>query len=181
MQVPFLHKEMYIASTIAGAIATTVANTFINYTQNEILGISLSLWFIVGVINIYDIHTGIKADTKRRERIGEKFVFESGKGWRAIEKVFVFSFTIFFIYEFEKEVVKNDFPTIFSTFLMYLKFGMFFYLMLVELQSIGENDECRYGKKAKFFILLDNIINTVNKGILSKIKSFFNDNTEPNV
>lgn len=182
MNFPIQHKDLYISASAAGGIATTISEMFIKHTPSHVLGVSLTLWVIIGAINMYDIHTGIKADTKRKEREGKKFVFESGKGWRAIEKAFMFGAVIYFIHEFEKEIIINDFPVFFSSTLLYLKFGMFFYVMLVELQSIGENEEERFGKKGRFFCLLDNVIDTVNKGILNKLKQWFNiDNSEPYV
>lgn len=137
------------------------------------LGVSISLWLIVLAINIYDVHTGIKADTVRKKAVGSKFIFESRKGWRALEKIFVFTAVISFTHSFEKELIRLDMPEFLSYGMLVIKLGMFFYLVLVELQSIGENNEVRFGKKEKMFTLLDNIITTVNDGIIGTVKSFF--------
>jgi hypothetical protein len=47
-------------------------------------------------------------------------------------------------------------------------------VVLIELQSIGENEEARFGQKSKVFALLDRIIEAVNEGILNKLQKLLN-------
>jgi hypothetical protein len=132
---------------------------------------SISLWFIALLINVIDIHTGIKADTVRKQKIGVSFVFESKKGWRAFEKILVFTLIVWFVHTLEVENIRLKFWDSLSGILLMVKFIMLIYVVLIEIQSIGENEETRFGKKSKPFILLDKIIETVNEGILTKVKS----------
>lgn len=170
----FTHKELYIISISFGTSFTLIADFFIKYTPKEIFGISITLWLLALIINVIDIHTGIKADTKRRNDVGEKFVFVSNKGWRAFEKIFIFTIITSFIYNSELEFSRLKLAGFLSSVFMGIKLVMFFYVVLIEVQSIGENDEVRYGKKGKVFILLDQIIEIVNVGITDKIKGLFN-------
>lgn len=169
----FNHKSLYLSSASIGSVIAFIVNFFSN-TPSEILGISISLWLVVFIINVYDIHTGIKADTVRKQSTGGKFVFESRKGWRAIEKIFVFTVAISFMYNFETELVRLDMPGFLSYGMLVIKLSTFFYLVLVELQSIGENNEVRFGKKDKIFQLLDNIIAAINEGVIGYVKGMFN-------
>lgn len=166
-----LHKNLYPLSLSTGAILTQIVEFFIHFTPTYLFGINASLWLIALVINIIDINTGIKADTKRKAEKGEKFTFESGKGWRAVEKIFIFTMIIWFIYSLELEALRLKAFIFYSSILLYIKFTLLIYVVLIEIQSIGENELVRFEKKGKIFILLDKIIETLNDGILKKIKS----------
>lgn len=168
------HKDLYFVSITFGGVVSAIMNFIINYTPREIFGISLGLWFVIFFINMIDIRTGIKADTKRKNDEGLKFEFESKRGWRAIEKIVVFTVTVYTIYQFEKEVIRLELWESLSFGLMCVKLGAFAYVALVEMQSIGENDKVRFGKKGQIFIMIDNVIHVVNEGILTKLKSLFN-------
>lgn len=165
------HKDLYTLSISIGGIVSLLMRFFTNISEKQILGMSISLWFIALTINIIDIHTGIKADTARKQKIGESFVFKSGKAWRAFEKILIFTLIIWFIYSLEMDVVRLKFWDGFSTILISIKFIMLIYVVLIELQSIGENEVDRFGFKSKPFIMLDKIIEIVNEGILTKVKS----------
>jgi hypothetical protein len=172
------HRDLYALTFTLGGVMATITNFFTHYTPREICGLSIGLWLVAFLINMIDIHTGIKADTKRKKDKGENFQFESKRGWRAFEKIGVFTLIIYALYQFEKEVVRLELPETLSSMLMCIKLGAFAYVVLIELQSIGENDEARFGKKGKIFVLLDNVIGIVNDGVLSKVKGLFNVKSE---
>ena len=163
------HRDLYMVSITLGSLITAITSFFVKHTPEYIFGISFTLWMIAMIINIIDIFTGIKADTKIQKDLGKNFVFKSGKGWRAFEKVFIFTMIIWFIRELETESLRLDyFKTITST-LLATKFILLVYVVLIEIQSIGENQQIRFGNKSKLFRLLDKIIEIVNDGILKKI------------
>lgn len=168
------HRDLYKTSLYIGGITSTLTQFFLENTPEQIFGISIVIWFLVFFINIVDIYTGIKADSRRKKSLGKKFRFESYKGWRAIEKVFIFTIVIAFVYYFEKEIIRLDLPEFLSGLLVYTKFILFFYVTLIEVQSIGENQFVRYGNKSKLFTMLDKIVSIVDDGILSKISGLFN-------
>lgn len=165
------HKDLYSLSISLGAIISTISTFFIENTPDYIFGISISLWSVAVIINLIDIRTGIKADIKRKADLGLDFKFESGKGWRAIEKVFVFTMIIWFINDLETEAVRLETFNFLTSILLYLKFILLIYVVLIELQSIGENEEVRFGKKGKMFILLDKTVDIINEGIFKKLKT----------
>lgn len=165
------HKDLYIASLSIGTIFSSICAFFVDYTPMYIFGVSTSLFAIALIINIIDIHTGIKADTKRKSDLGQAWKFESRRGWRAFEKIFVFTIIIWFLWTLEKEALRLEAFSFLLTILQSIKFIMLIYVVLIELQSIGENEETRFGKKGKMFTLLDNIISIVNDGILNKLRS----------
>jgi len=172
------HKDLYTLSISLGGIMSLIMKFFTDISEKQILGISMSLWFIALLINIIDIHTGIKADTARKQRLGESFVFKSGKGWRAFEKILIFTLIVWFIYSLELDVVRLKFWDGFSSILIAIKFIMLIYVVLIELQSIGENEVDRFGEKSKTFIFLDKIIEIANEGILTRIRSLINVKSE---
>lgn len=165
------HKDLYTLSISIGGLMSLIMKLFTEISERQILGMSISLWLIALIINIVDIHTGIKADTARKEKLGEKFVFKSRKGWRAFEKILIFTLIVWFIYSLEMDVVRLKFWDGFSTLLISIKFIMLIYVVLIELQSIGENEVDRFGEKSKPFTMLDKIIEIVNEGILEKVKT----------
>lgn len=168
------HRDLYLISVSFASILTTIASLYIKLSQTTIFGISISIWLVALVINIIDIHTGIKANTKEKKDKGEKFTFESGKGWRAFEKIFIFTAIIGFIYLWEREIVRLELTSFLSNIFLWIKLIAFFYVILIEIQSIGENQTTRYGYKPKPFQLLDSVIELVNEGILNKLKSLLN-------
>jgi len=164
------HKDLYIVSLTLGSIFTAITSFFIAYTPSYIFGVSITLWSIALIINLIDIYTGIKANSKIKADLGEKFVFQSGRAWRGFEKIFVFTMIIWFIWGLEKEVIRLQYSHIFGSILLVIKFIMLIYVVLIEVQSIGENEFVRFGKKGKLFILLDKIIEVVNEGLLKRLK-----------
>lgn len=168
------HKEFYFFSISIGSVISTIINFFSTIQERYFLGVTMSLWFIVFIVNVVDIHTGIKADTAESKRNGQKFVFKSGKGWRAFEKIIIFTLLIWFLWSLEKEMNRLHSFSFLLSVITAIKFILFVYVFLIELQSIGENEETRFGKKSKSFILLDKIIEIVNEGILTKIRNFIN-------
>ena len=173
----FSNKQLYFFSVSIGSLLSFIIEFFSKNTPKELFGISISLWFIAFVINLIDIHTGIKADTARKEKLGEKFKFESNKGWRALEKIVVFTIIIYWAYTSEKEVIRLQLPLMIATVILYIKMIFFSYVILIETQSIGENEEERFGKKSKGFQFLDRIIEIVNEGLFSNLKKLFKINS----
>lgn len=172
------HKDLYTLSISIGGVVSLMFKFFTDISEKQIFGMSITLWFIALIINIIDIHTGIKADTVRKNKIGENFIFESKKGWRAFEKIVIFTLIVWFIHTLEIENIRLKFWDSLSGILLLVKFVMLIYVVLIEIQSIGENEEVRFGKKSKPFTMLDKIIEIVNEGILSKIKSLINVKSE---
>lgn len=170
----FSHRDLYMSSITIGSVATAICSTFIKYTPDYIFGISITLWMIALVINMVDIYTGIKAYSKIQKDKGLPFVFKSGRGWRAIEKIFVFTMIVWFIWSLEGEAVRLNYPSLFSSTLLTMKFILLIYVVLVELQSIGENEYVRFGRKGKMFDMFDEIIKIVNVGILKRVRKIAN-------
>jgi len=168
------HKDLYALSVTLGSATAFILDFLINFSEKTMFGLSLSAWLIALSINVIDIHTGIKADTVRRKKKGESFVFESGKGWRAIEKIIIFTLMVWFLYTMELEVLRLDLWSGYTSILLCIKLVLLIYVILIELQSIGENELDRFGKKSKVFELLDRIIEVVNDGILNKLQKFLN-------
>ncbi len=164
------HKDLYIFSLSIGTLISGIISFFIKWTPDYLFGVSTALWMIALIINLIDIHTGIKADTKRKKDLGLDFRFESRRGWRAFEKIFVFTMIIWFLYSLETESLRLGGFEFINTILQAIKFIMLIYVVLIELQSIGENEETRFGKKGKMFILLDKIIAIVNEGIFKNLR-----------
>lgn len=167
------HQNLYLTSIGAGGIVTYIVKLFQDYTPKELFGIMLGLWAGLLVINIIDIRTGILADKVREEKEGRRFSFKSRRGWRAVEKIFVFTTVIYYLYKLEEQLMTYGYAEWLVSTIMTIKIGIFFYIMLIELQSIGENNEVRFGKKEKIYLLLDNVVITVNDGILGWIKKLF--------
>lgn len=173
LQTFIAHKDLYALSLSVGGAISLIIESCVDFSRKELFGLSLSLWLITFFINVVDIHTGIKADTARKKRLGEKFIFQSKKGWRAFEKIVVFTLIIWFLYTLEVEAVRLDMWSGYNSILISIKFILIIYVVLIELQSIGENEQERYGTKSKVFTMLDNVINIVNDGILTRLQNFF--------
>lgn len=167
------HKDLYIFSISVGTIISALLSFLSTMHEKFFLGVTVSLWLIIFIINVFDIHTGIKADTVLSQKNGKNFVFKSKKAWRAFEKIIIFTLLIWFLWTLEKEIDRLEFFKFLLSIVTAIKFILFVYVMLIELQSIGENEEIRFGKKSKPFLLLDQIILVINEGIINKIKSLF--------
>ena len=166
-----LHRNLYLLSLSIGTAFSQTIDIFIESTPEHLFGINTTLWLVAFSINIIDICTGIRADIKRKKDANKPFSFESGKAWRAFEKIFIFTMIIWFIYSLEKESLRLQAYYLYSQTLLHIKFILVIYVVLIEIQSIGENEVVRFGKKSKVFQLLDKTIELLNEGILEKIKS----------
>lgn len=166
--------------SIGGFIATAFNFIKVN-TPSEILGCSIALWSVALSMNVWDIITGIKTDVYNQKLKGLKWKFNPDKGYKAFEKIIGFTCIIWFLYSFEKETVRLNYSETWTSTFNYAKFILFFYVVLIELKSIGQNNEVREGKKGELFVLLDSIIAIVNDGIISNLKKLFRINkTEEN-
>ena len=164
------HKDLYPLAISLGGTVSYIVSLFSEHSDKELFGISITLWFIAFIINLLDIKTGIAADKVRKEKEGKKFSFESNRGWRAIEKIVLFTIIISFLHHSHLECIKNKFPELVGQSLLSIKFIAFFYVIILEIKSIGENDETRFGKKGNGFIFLDKVIEVLSDGILENIK-----------
>lgn len=171
----FSHKTLYVFSISIGGIFAFIVEKAILLKESTLFGLSILIWLMAFGINLIDIYTGIKADTKRKQDLGEKFVFQSKRGWRAIEKIFVFTFIIAFLHVSEKEAFRWSFNTLMFVIIV-VKLSLFFYTILIEIQSIGENEEVRFGKKGRVYKVLDSVIEAVNEGLLTRLRRAINGN-----
>lgn len=171
-------KDLFLPSLFLGGSFTAFKSILTASTPSEIFGYSLSIWFVALVINGWDIYTGVKADIKRRKDLGENFVFDSEKGAKAFEKILGFTVIIATVYHFQLESIRLGYPDWIATGLNYIKSIFFFYVILIEFQSIGENNEVRHGDKGKLFKMLDGLIDIINKGIFDKLKSLLGINKD---
>lgn len=167
-------KSLFLPSIFLGGSFTALKSFFLENTPSEVFGYSLSIWFIALVVNAWDIHTGVKADIKTHKEKGEGFKFNPDKGWKAFEKIFGFTVIIGMIYRFELEAVRLGYPQIITTVLNAIKSIFFFYVILIELQSIGNNNEVRFGQKGKLFKMLDSLISIADTSILDRFKKLIN-------
>ena len=165
-------KSVFFPSIIAGGISCATVRTFFElHTPEEIFGYSLSMWFVALLVNFWDIYTGVRADIVTRKKNGGKFEFSEDKGWKAFEKIFGFSIIICLIWRFELEAIRLNYDPIVTTSLNVLKSIFFFYVMLIELKSIGRNNETRFGYKGDLFKLLDRVISIVDGGLMYRLKN----------
>mgnify|MGYP003500720241 CR=1 FL=1 len=65
--------QCYIISAGVTSFFTAVYNFLVQNTPKEIFGLSLSIWLILLLINIWDVKTGVKANKIIRANQGEKF------------------------------------------------------------------------------------------------------------
>lgn len=166
-------KSNLLSSVLVGGWFANIFNTIKTNTPSEILGCSITLWWVVFAVNIWDIWTGIMADSHTQKINGGKWKFNPDKGFKAFQKIIGFTFIIFFLYNFEKETIRLGYSETWSNAFNYSKFIFFFYVVLIELKSIGNNNNVRFGEKNESFKMLDTIISLVNEGIISNIKKLF--------
>lgn len=166
------HKTLYTLSISFGSVLAYIIEKSILIANSTLFGLSIAIWLMAFAINLYDIYTGIKADTVKQEKLGKKFEFKSNRAWRSVEKIFVFTFIIGFLHFSEGEALRYDFKTLIFIILV-VKLSLFFYTVLIEFQSIGENEFERFGKKGKIYQFLDKVIEVVNDGILTRLKRVF--------
>lgn len=163
-------KSNLISSLALGIpIAKIISYIQVN-TPSEMFGFSIKMWALIFAFNTWDIYTGIRADTKIQKRNGGKFKFNPDKGIKAFEKFISFTGVIYFLYMFESESIRLAYSTSVTSLFNYAKFVFFFYVILIELKSIGRHNEEIYGEKSEAFKMLDSIISIVNDAILGRLR-----------
>lgn len=164
-------KSNFLPAFCFGATMATISNFFNTYTPSEVLGYSLSMYGVAMAVNAWDIYTGVRLDWKKQKAGGAKrFSFNDDKGFKAIQKILGFMIVLYMIHSFEQESIRLHYNKIVPTILNASKSIFFVYVILIELKSIGNNNKEYYGEKSALFVMLDNIIDLINKGIIDYIK-----------
>ncbi len=166
----FEGKSNLISSIVIGLPIARLFAYIQSNTPSEIFGFSIKMWLLIFAFNIWDIYTGIRADAKIQRAKGSKPHFDPDKGIKAFEKFISFTAVIWFLYMFESESIRLSYSDKVSSFFNYTKFVFFFYVILIELKSIGKNNEIVYEEKSELFKMLDNIISIVNDAILGRLR-----------
>lgn len=169
-------KSNLALSIFSGGLLAQIFSYIKTNTPSEILGCSITLWTVAFAVNFWDIYTGILADVKVQKEKGGKWKFNPDKGQKAFEKIIGFTIIIYVLNSFELEAIRLSYSQTVSNILNYSKFIFFFYVVLIELKSIGRNNETRFKEKSDLFKMLDNIISIVNDGIVGYLKRFFKIN-----
>lgn len=165
-------KSVFFPSLIAGGFTfATIKNFFKMNTPDEIFGLSITIWFVAFLVNLWDIYTGVKADIKRQKQNGGvKFKYDEQKGWKAMEKIGGFTLVIFALFSFENESIRLGYSNTIRDVLLGIKCAFFVYVILIELKSIGSNNEVRFGDKGSLFKLLDKLVEIIDGSIAEKVK-----------
>lgn len=166
----FSGKSNFISSLALGIPIAKIFAYIQSNTPSEMFGFSIKMWALIFAFNTWDIITGIRADTKIQKRNGGKFKFNPDKGIKAFEKFISFTGVIWFLYMFESESIRLSYSENITSLFNYSKFVFFFYVILIELKSIGRHNEEIYGQKSEMFKMLESIISIVNDAILGRLR-----------
>ena len=129
-----------------------------------ILGI-LTL-FIYFMVAFFDFITGMKASSHTNEEITSKRL------WRTLFKIGTVCLINLSLSMFAAIFVILDVP-ILSTSITILIPSIMLTIVLFEIYSIGENFETFLGYKPRYFGMIDRMAELMEKGILNKIKKYF--------
>jgi len=130
--------------------------------------VSLSLYFVVFWL---DFISGVKAS--RHEAEDKENYFSSAKGWSSMWKIATVTVLVTWSSFFSILAAIGNLPYL-PGFFMLAAGTISIMATLLDIYSIGENQERLTGKKAKIFEWLENIRKAINEGVLRKLAKLFN-------
>ena len=161
--------------TITGIFEALIADTPIKDIVLPLLvgGLCLVLYFIIFLI---DFKSGTEASKMEAARDADhpkdKSYFESGKAWSSIFKIAVVFLLVIWSSIFSAIFAIAHVPAL-PTFFMLASGTVAIMATLFDCYSIGENQKRITGKKARFFIWLEEKGDLINEGFTKKIKNLF--------
>ena len=133
-----------------------------------VAAVGLSLYFVVFWL---DFISGVKAS--RHETRDKENYFSSAKGWSSMWKIATVTVLVTWSSFFSMLAAIGNLPYL-PGFFMLSSGTIAIMATLLDIYSIGENQQRLTGKKAKIFEWLENIRKAINEGIIKKIGNLFN-------
>lgn len=132
-----------------------------------VAAVCLSLYFVVFML---DFVSGVKAS--RHEAVDKQDYFSSAKGWSSIWKIATVSILVIWSSFFSMLAALAGMPYL-PGFFMITAATIAIMASLLDVYSIGENQKRLTGKKARIFEWLEQLRNSINKGLLERIGRWF--------
>ena len=129
--------------------------------------VSLSLYFVVFWL---DFISGVKAS--RLEAEDKENYFSSAKGWSSMWKIATVSVLVTWSSFFSMLAAIGEMK-ILSGFFLLSAGTIAIMASLLDVYSIGENQQRLTGKKAKIFEWFENLRNAINEGVMGRLRKFF--------
>ena len=129
--------------------------------------VSLSLYFVVFWL---DFLSGVKAS--RHEAVDKENYFSSAKGWSSMWKIATVTILVTWSSFFSMLAAIGNLPYL-PGFFMLASGTIAIMATLLDIYSIGENQQRLTGKKARIFEWLENIRKAINEGVIRKLGSLF--------
>ena len=130
-----------------------------------VVAVSLSLYFVVFLL---DFISGVKAS--RHEAVDKNNYFSSSKGWSSIWKIATVSILVTWSGFFSMLAALGSLPYL-PGFFMLSSGTIAIMATLLDIYSIGENQQRLTGKKAKSFEWLENIRKLIHDLIVKKMET----------
>ena len=132
-----------------------------------VAGVSLSLYYVVFLM---DFISGVKAS--RHEAEDKENYFSSAKGWSSMWKIATVSVLVTWSSFFSMLAAIGEMK-ILSGFFLLSAGTIAIMASLLDVYSIGENQQRLTGKKAKIFEWFENVRNAINEGVMGRLRKFF--------
>ena len=130
-----------------------------------VAAVCLVMYFSVFLL---DFASGLKAS--RYESADKENYFSSAKGWSSIWKIATVSILVTWSSFFSMLAALGSLPYL-PDFFMLASGTIAIMATLLDIYSIGENQQRLTGKKAKIFEWLENIRKVINEVVVRKVKS----------
>src|SRR5690606_5636108 len=130
-----------------------------------VVAVSLSLYLVVFLL---DFISGVKAS--RHEAVDKNNYFSSSKGWSSIWKIATVSILVTWSGFFSMLAALGSLPYL-PGFFMLSSGTIATMATLLDIYSIGENQQRLTGKKARIFEWLENVRKLINNVIVRDRKS----------
>lgn len=169
-----INKTILKTSTIVGLFSGISLSTLTEIVPDNFLGIILLLWVLYGLTIILDWATGISAAKALAKKEGKEFKFDKTKSTISFYKNALFIIIMSTLYHLQKEAVNKDYNEFIINGITTIQLIFFCYNMLLEWLSIENNKYKITGEKSRLYVLLNNILNTIDKITIKHLTKFLN-------
>lgn len=154
--------SLTVASLLNALIADTPMKDLI--LPLLVAAVSLSMYFVVFIL---DFISGVKAS--RHEAEDKSDYFRSAKGWSSIWKISTVSILVIWSSFFSMLSALSGIGYL-PNFFMLASGSIAIMATLLDIYSIGENQQRLTGKKARFFEWLEQLRETINQELLGRLR-----------
>lgn len=171
-------KNFFLPSIFISATFATLTDYVQANAPDDVFGFTWKLLLFALGFSVWNFKTGFQASIARAKRDGtfvsKRQLFDYDKAWKFLGRMFGFILVIGFLHYFGEQMILFGYSEFWVSSISYVKTFFFFFVCMIELKSVGDNNEVRFGEKGTVFALLDKLVDAFKRGAVKKVEQTLN-------